>query len=46
MVDGSGGHEADPGVPVVVVVPVKEGAAVSTCLLDVLEAVGGSRAGT
>ena len=40
VVDRGGGHQADPGVAVGVVVPVEELAAERAGLLDVLEAVG------
>ena len=40
VVDGGGGHEADPGVAVGVVVPVEELPAERPGLVDVLEAVG------
>jgi hypothetical protein len=43
VVDDGGGHEADPGVAVGVVVPVEELPAERPGLVDVLEAVGDLR---
>ena len=40
VVDGGGGHQADPGVAVLVVVPAEEAAAELARLLDRLEALG------
>jgi len=40
VVDGGGGHQPDPGVAVLVVVPVKEHAAVPAGVLDIVEALG------
>ena len=40
VVDGGRGHQADPGVPVLVVVPVDEHAAVLAGVLDVVESCG------
>ena len=42
VVDGGGGHQRDPGVAVLVVVPVHERAAVPACVLDRVEP-GGER---
>jgi hypothetical protein len=39
VVDGGGGHQPDPGVAVLVVVPVKERAAVPAGVVDVVEPV-------
>ena len=42
VVDGGGGHQRDPGMAVLVVVPVHERAAVPACVLDRAEP-GGER---
>ena len=46
VVDGGGGHQADPGVAVLVLVPVEERAAERAGVFDVLEAVGELGGGT
>ena len=42
VVDGGGGHQADPGVAVLLVVPVEEVAAERACVVDRVKA-GGER---